>query len=114
MTTPQIVTRGGRRYVVHEGRLLLNWRDRPVRFHAEGCMLCCTYRVQHRAGGAPRHPGDACPRCGTGWRGTRPDPCAHCGYTAHLTDDDGRPVHKTCAETAALAAEGDRYGREAA
>jgi hypothetical protein len=81
---------------LHEGRILLNWRDRPTLHHAQGCVLCCTFRIQ--AGDRLRHPGEDCPACGRRWEGHRPDPCHICRRTAHFRDDDGRPVHKTCHE----------------
>ncbi|MEU8303428.1 hypothetical protein AB0C84_07675 [Actinomadura sp. NPDC048955] len=34
------------------------------------------------------------------WGGGRRLPCVHCGHGAFCRDDNGRPCHKTCAETA--------------
>lgn len=86
-------------------RVRLDWRTRPVLHHREGCRLCCTLRITKTPGSPPRHP-DNCPRCGPSHPRPRPDLCWLCRTTAHLRDDHGRPVHKTCLEHA--------IGREAA
>lgn len=62
---PATLTYQGHAYALHEGRILLNWRDRRL---------------------APR-----------------PRPCRYCRHRAFFTDDDGRPVHKTCHEVAITA-----------
>lgn len=90
-----VMTYEGRRYLLFRGRVVLDWRDRPVRFHPENCLLCCTYRVVPKPGASPKHP-DPCPNCG--WNTRLVDVCRFCGRTAHLTDDDRRPVHKACLE----------------
>lgn len=77
----------------------LDWQQRPLLFHPSGCLLCCTVRVTNAGGGSPRHPA-TCSNCGPSWEHRRPDRCVHCHRTAHFRDDDGRPCHKTCAETA--------------
>ena len=38
-------------------------------------------------------------RSGKHWGGRRL-PCVHCGKGAFCRDEQGRPAHKTCAETA--------------
>jgi len=91
----QTLTYDGRRYRLFRGRIVLDWHDRPVRFHPTGCLLCCAYRVVPKAGAAPTHP-DPCPNCG--WNTRQIDACRFCGRTAHLSDSEDRPVHKACLE----------------
>lgn len=105
---PGEVTYQGRRYLLWQGKLLLDWHDKRPLFHRQGCGLCCTYRVKG-IDGRMRHPGgDAlsrvkdCPNCGTGWEHRRPDLCRFCRRTAHFQDDAGQPLHKTCLERAIL------------
>ncbi len=83
----------------------LDWRKRPMLFHPHGCRLCCPVLVT-RGDGREIHPSD-CRNCGPAWTGVRPDPCRHCGKTAHFRDDTGLPVHKTCHETALTTTAGD-------
>lgn len=104
----EVVTFQGRSYLLWQGKLLLNWRDRRPLWHSEGCRLCCTFRVEG-IDKQLRHPGgdalsgmDDCPKCGTTWDHRRPDLCHLCGRTAHFRDDAGQPVHKTCLEQAIL------------
>ncbi|KAB2371122.1 hypothetical protein [Actinomadura montaniterrae] len=93
----------GHSYRVWRGRVLLDWSHEPMRYHARGCLLCCTVRVQRRPGSPPRHP-DPCDSCGFNRPRTRPpDPCRYCRRTAHLTGPDGRPIHKACLEADILA-----------
>ncbi len=99
---PDIVIYQGQRYRLHQGRIVLDWRDRPFRHHRQGCLLCCTVRVASRPGAPLRHPAD-CANCGPGWRGTRPDPCQTCGKTAHHLAPNGQPTHKVCFELAVTA-----------
>jgi hypothetical protein len=96
-----IVSYDGRDYELHQGRILLNWRDRPTLRHLQGCVLCCTFRI--KVGDHLRHPGPNCPACGHTWDGRRPDLCRFCRRTAHFHDDTRRPVHKTCLEIAITA-----------
>lgn len=77
-------------YWLREGRVLLDWRRRSTIHHPTGCVLCCDIRDKNG-----RHP-KTCTNC-LYYRGRRPDPCALCHRTAHLVED-GRPVHKDCAE----------------
>ncbi|GAA3180562.1 hypothetical protein [Nonomuraea roseoviolacea] len=90
----------GNLYRLIQGRILLHWDKppRPVLRHRVGCVLCCDVRVQGRPGSPPRHPKN-CTNC-LAYTGPRPDPCWTCGKTAHFHDDDGRPTHKVCLETA--------------
>lgn len=113
MSPVEIVTYDGRRYALWQGRLLLDWRHKPVLYHPQGCLLCCPIRVTKASGSRPRHP-DPCGNCGFNHPGDRrrPDPCRFCRHTAHLTDTDGRPVHKTCLEDHILAALRTGTGRE--
>lgn len=77
-------------YWLREGRVYLDRHKRPMIHHDTGCVLCCTARDERG-----RHPKD-CANC-LHYRGRRPDPCVICRRTAHLVED-GRPVHKACAE----------------
>ncbi|MFC6081675.1 hypothetical protein [Sphaerisporangium aureirubrum] len=106
MDSEPILTYQGKRYRLYEGRIQLDWSKRPCLHHRVGCVLCCDVRVTTRPGSHPRHPKD-CANCLT-YTGPRPDPCRHCGKTAHFRADDGRPTHKVCQEiaiTTALLAE---------
>ena len=91
------------RYLGHAydlvGGRALDWQRQPMLFHRQGCPLCCDVRVTTGPGQRPSHP-ENCPQCGPAWDGRRPDPCAYCGRVAHFRDASGRPVHKTCLETA--------------
>jgi hypothetical protein len=100
----QILSCQGKRYRLWNGRLLLNWaKPAPdVLHHRTGCVLCCDVRVTTGMGSPPRHP-PSCDNC-ISFTGPRPDPCRYCGMTAHVRDDDGRPVHKVCIEHAITAA----------
>ncbi|GAA1005485.1 hypothetical protein Aple_051110 [Acrocarpospora pleiomorpha] len=97
-----VVTYQDTRYLLHAGRVVLDWRTHRVLHHRKGCLLCCDVRVSARVGAPARHPGD-CRNCGPRYRGPRPDPCRFCRVTAHLLDEHGRPTHKACLELAITA-----------
>jgi hypothetical protein len=89
----RVVTYEGSAYQVWSGGVVLNWRDKKVLFHLQGCQLCCKNHD---------HNGN-CANCGPRYSGPRPDRCRVCGKTAHFTHDGG-PIHKACLEQAILAA----------
>ena len=76
---------------LQDGRVGLDWRNQPLLFHSQGCLLCCGVRDDH-----DRHPPN-CLNCGPAWDRRRPDPCRYCRHTAHFVYD-GAPVHKACVE----------------